>query len=425
MLHNEDVSSSSEAKKKERPRPKSLNLKDTKNSNSDLALRIVSPGLPPLNKEMQSTVVISQKIQQQQKNLIAARHGKNVRSAEEEEEEDISRNDSESENSDTEPLRGSVKSSSSFEMSKSTGYNNKSRDGNTAETSGKEDFDEMDSKSASMSPKRLKREKIPSRLNISLSGNMGSTGYSSTPLIQSAPIRALNKFPIPVNMNPHARRRYVSTPQYQITPNQQSSPYVMPMQRRQYVLVPLSQTYSPVLSTHEETKYEDERVSLPVIANNGKHQALKTHSKLDTKVAKGKQITVTDVYQGDYTKIAPLTSQPLSAQKDYFDKNSRLIDEDRSPVTDSEVKEMQEKYKGDAVNEHYVKTPVNDSNEIFGSINIMNENFNFRIFNQSGDEEESKLESGMDDFVKEKKKFMKVCERTWDEFINNRRSNSS
>ena len=58
-----------------RHRPMSLNLGVP--DNADVALRIVSPGLPPLiNESMKTTVQLLKQIQQQQKNLIAARHGK-------------------------------------------------------------------------------------------------------------------------------------------------------------------------------------------------------------------------------------------------------------------------------------------------------------------------------------------------------------
>ncbi|KAI5953196.1 hypothetical protein KGF54_002567 [Candida jiufengensis] len=59
-----------------RHKPTTLNLKGT--NNADLALRIVSPGLISLNDEMKSTVKLSHRIQQQQRNLIAARNGKEI-----------------------------------------------------------------------------------------------------------------------------------------------------------------------------------------------------------------------------------------------------------------------------------------------------------------------------------------------------------
>lgn len=51
--------------KNDKPRPTSLELSDDKNS--DLALRIVSPGLPALNEEMKSTIKLSQKLNSNKK----------------------------------------------------------------------------------------------------------------------------------------------------------------------------------------------------------------------------------------------------------------------------------------------------------------------------------------------------------------------
>ncbi|KAI5959060.1 uncharacterized protein KGF55_005550 [Candida pseudojiufengensis] len=61
-----------------RHKPVTLNLNGT--NNADLALRIVSPGLISLNDEMKSTVKLSHKIHQQQRNLIALRNGKDLNS---------------------------------------------------------------------------------------------------------------------------------------------------------------------------------------------------------------------------------------------------------------------------------------------------------------------------------------------------------
>lgn len=133
--------------KNDKPRPISLELSDDKNS--DLALRIVSPGLPALNEEMKSTIKLSQKIEQQQKNLIAARHS-NSGSASIESGNNMAVNDSEtvvvSESSSTLP-------------------------------------DEMDKLSTPTSIKRLKRGNIPTPLKMNI-------GPSANPTIQSAPHKA-------------------------------------------------------------------------------------------------------------------------------------------------------------------------------------------------------------------------------------------
>ncbi|CCH40714.1 hypothetical protein BN7_248 [Wickerhamomyces ciferrii] len=64
---------------KKRPRPANLDLKDSTHSDSkssnmsQYAMQCLSPGLPPLDPQMQSTILISKTIEQQQRQLIAAR----------------------------------------------------------------------------------------------------------------------------------------------------------------------------------------------------------------------------------------------------------------------------------------------------------------------------------------------------------------
>ncbi|EGV65920.1 hypothetical protein CANTEDRAFT_112799 [Yamadazyma tenuis ATCC 10573] len=127
----------------------------------------------------------------------------------------------------------------------------------------------------------------------------------------------------------------------------------------------------------------------------------------------------------------------------------RFIEDDRSPVSEDELREMEEKYS-----EHNALFGSKD--DIFGSINFMNEKvFNFRIFHDTGNKpdkeksdkskESGKLESSeatnasttnnsdndnnnndddnnipsveVNDFAKDKKKFLEICEKTWDQFV--------
>lgn len=205
---------------------------------------------------------------------------------------------------------------------------------------------------------------------------------------------------------------------------------------------------------------------------------------------------------------APINSQPLSAQKEYFNqKEKNPADDDRLPVSEEEMKEMQEKYNSNSeerpssrpaplqfVNQQQSLQPQPPYNrmdtlmrrEIFGSINLMNESiFNFKIFNAANgpskdepeDEPEDQHEDDDDDVIevtevsnqkketsvpeielkeesdttdttgapsslpklsssasstknpaldnrdlewlaKEKEKFLKICETSWDEFVN-------
>lgn len=207
---------------------------------------------------------------------------------------------------------------------------------------------------------------------------------------------------------------------------------------------------------------------------------------------------------------APINSQPLSAQKEYFNqKGKNPTDDDRLPVSEEEVKEMQAKYNSNSeerpASRHPLQFVPNQQQsqqaqppnnrldtlmrgEIFGSINLMNESiFNFKIFNapnvpakdEAEDEHEDEDEEDDDDddvievtevsneeketsvpeidlkvepdtidttgapsslpcpsssssstknpaldnkdlewLAKEKEKFLKICETSWDEFVN-------
>lgn len=159
--------------------------------------------------------------------------------------------------------------------------------------------------------------------------------------------------------------------------------------------------------------------------------------------------TVTDVFVGDLEKAAPLQSQPLSAQKEYFwlTRNAVLANgsspynrtsKEGDEVTESEINEMQDKYRtaaaAAAVSQYSEGKPI--KNEVFGSINLMNEKiFNFRIFGKGGGDSASSGESEPDAartpgsslevkdqawLSKEKQKFLKICETSWDEYVMSR-----
>ncbi|KAK6455864.1 uncharacterized protein RJT20DRAFT_51332 [Scheffersomyces xylosifermentans] len=265
--------------------------------------------------------------------------------------------------------------------------------------------------------------------------------------------------------------------------------------------------------------------------------------------SRSKPYSVTDVYHGDLMKVAPLVSQPLSAQREYFESRSANaakaklpedLEDDRLPVSEDEVREMQEKYKNSEQEEeartkirfgngqratvqpqytpayphvpgvasyyqqqqfqqqahHYYKQQQSQqavngqhsqvglgqaqnpesisqmkeltNGEIFGSINLMNESiFNFRIFNQkhkeSGNDEDGAEQGSATDknaeseksgsvenserasmgrssnspptsgtsvgneksqavLAREKEKFLKICETSWERFVNSRKS---
>lgn len=365
-------------------RPSSLELSDGKKS--DFALRIVSPGLPVLSEEMKSTIKLSQKIEQQQKSLIAARN--------------------------------SNSSSASNEVANGQANGNETVVVNDPSNSLP---DEMDNLSTPTSIKRLKRENIPTPLRMS--------GSSASPMIQSAPIRQ-NRVGITSRAYPRRFAPYQIQVQHQYPHPQVNGAYrymlpqpiaygghpgaVQSMRKVRMVPYTSSGRYFP---------FHHARSMAP---SHPPAQTAAAHQKLSSKSS-----TVTDVYHGDYTKAAPLHSQPLSAQREMFDvpikASTNTVDDDRMPVSEDEIKEMQEKYDNnvesvaiDEDDEQHAKFSANDRDHVFGSINFMNESvFNFKIFNQSLTSPEDETEE-KDDLAKEKEKFLKICETSWDEFVNSR-----
>mmetsp|Transcript_3119 Transcript_3119/g.3040 ORF Transcript_3119/g.3040 Transcript_3119/m.3040 type:complete len:389 (+) Transcript_3119:65-1231(+) len=372
--------------KNNKPRPSSLELSDDKNS--DLALRIVSPGLPALNEEMKSTIKLSQKIEQQQKNLIAARNSRS--------------------------------GSAGVEGLSTNG-------GETVVISGPSSTlpDEMDKLATPTNIKRLKRENIPTPLKMNI-------GPSANPTIQSAPIKQ-NR----VSMGSRAYpKRYVP---YQIqVQHQNAHPYAQaPNGRYRYMLPqPVAYTGYPGgvqgMQRVRVTPYTSSGRYFPIHHPRAVASFGMAHPTAVFHRQSKKPNTVTDVYHGDYTKVAPLQSQPLSSQREVFDTSDKPDqderDDDRMPVSEDEIREMQEKYNNDVEStaidiedEQNAAFAKDESKEqVFGSINIMNESvFNFKIFSQNPSSPDGTSE-GKEDLAKDKEKFLKICETSWDEFISSR-----
>lgn len=376
--------------KNDKHRPSSLELSDDKNS--DLALRIVSPGLPPLSEEMKSTIKLSQKIEQQQKNLIAARN------------------------------------SNSGSASLEDGNNLVANGNETVVVSGPSSTlsDEMDKLSTPTTIKRLRRENVPTPLKMNM-------GPSANPTIQSAPIRQ-NWVPKATRAYP---KRYVP---YQIqVQHQNPHPYVQTPNRRYRYMLPQPDAYTGYpggmlgMKRVRTTPYTSTARCFPCHQPRGTANLEMAHPTAVYHRQPQKSKTVTDVYHGDYTKAAPLQSQLLSSQREAFDtsgdaRNDDGVDDDRMPVSEDEIKEMQEKYNNDVEStaidiedEQSTALAKNEVKEqVFGSINIMNESvFNFKIFNQDLTSPDAASDD-RDDLGRDKKRFLKICETSWDEFIRSR-----
>lgn len=579
------ISNISKPDPKPKHRPKSLNLSEPNSNNSDVALQIVSPGLPSLNAEMQSTVKISQKIELQQRHLIAARQSGNPTSSSSSAADSTTDETIENDRNDQKDDLNIRTTSISTLINHDDPTPQKVRSRSPSPTLLHEKniqplekniqtleknvhpLDKLDSLNTPTTAKRLKRNNIPTPLTI------GAASQYARPSIQSAPIRpsARLQYPLTSRQPQYSQRRPVQPPlppqgvtptrvshnphqallqqqqqnqqqyqqysqhvyatgQYYPSPHQQY--YTSPGQRRQYrpfpnaqvtyLTLPSLQPYPPPpigqLPQQPTTPFKRSRILAPYTTTSPYFpRGIRRNVPIGeppvatlTATTKGKPFSVTDVYRGDYKMAAPINSQPLSAQKEYFNqKGKNPTDDDRLPVSEEEVKEMQAKYNSNSEERpasrpdplqfvpnqqqsQQAQPPNNRLNtlmrgEIFGSINLMNESiFNFKIFNapnvpakdEAEDEHEDEDEEDDDDDVievtevsneeketsvpeidlkvepdttdttgapsslpcpsssssstknpaldnkdlewlaKEKEKFLKICETSWDEFVN-------
>ncbi|KAG7660534.1 uncharacterized protein J8A68_005953 [[Candida] subhashii] len=385
-------------------RPASLNLSKTKHS--DVALRIVSPGLPELNHEMKTTLKISQKIQKRQLDIIASRSQNSPKSANTDEEEPEHDEDEVYDDNDNE-------------------------NDNTGTSYGSDDSLTILSKRKN---KRLKRNNVPTPLRIGQnsirsgiqSAPMRPNGIYNRRLMTQAPPPP-QVYPQPIALQPQP----LATPYYYVGGPQQQY-YAAPMPRMQYGLPNAQITYStlrPIQSQQQQQQQQflhpqqqqppqpqsarirvpgpgPGQFPVPAVPIN-RQQQQQPHP--EPRTISNPQVT--DVYFDDSLKAAPFESQPISAQRDLFGHNTTTAaKDDRLPVTEEEVNEMRAKQTQSSHNKpvaQYVTAPPgmaqhvrsNGSGngqrpivgEIFGSVNLMNESiFNFRIFEKklSADEDE-------------------------------------
>ncbi|CUM64382.1 uncharacterized protein PRCAT00001984001 [Priceomyces carsonii] len=408
-------------------RPQSLKLKNHDSDNSDLALRIVSPGLPPLDNEMKTTVQISQKIEQQQRSLIAARHERKQGPMSPEQNDSDKSSDESGNESNDQPA-----SQNSTEIPQLT--------------------EESDTVMTPLSTKRLKRDNVPTPLNISQSNK----NPGMKPLIQSAPIKQGGSISGASSAVKYTLSKTRYQPQIQMRTQKSHAYQYRPVHRRRYNPLPRTQVtylaFPPATSVihgfphryNSMVPYTTISPYFPTAARNNLHHSgsLENSAHPHAPKADSKRVTgpVTDVYHGDYTKAAPLQSQPLSAQRGFFDqmKSKQNADEDRLPASEDEMKEMSQKYmESKEAQEDSQSEEELMEEEIFGSINLMNDSiFNFKIFKQphsspgcskkglsaspSSSSTSSQQSSKGDWLSKEKEKFLKICETSWDEFVSNR-----
>ena len=371
---------------KKKHRPSSLNLRvGVPDSTSDVALRIVSPGLPPLkNKGMKTTVQLLQKIQKQQKNLIAARHGLEITTAEVQVQLQVPEQQSSSNNSNNQAQKQKQGHHNVSQLLRIENVLNAEEPPIKSPIYSLDDSDL--SRLSTLREKRLKRNNIPAPLNIGRLSNR-NRGNSKEhqniqPLIQSAPIRPMNRTSTRLFSN---RVAYQQQP-YQFQHPQQQ----VPLQYQQYQQYPRpipATAYQPVFTPlNSRTIYQfnnaqvmhnnfrapvppptmmQQRVRMVPVTSatlaqfpSARHASLpvpplQTHSYLhpqslphnpqqplqqplqqhtqsgyqpqnqNQNPTRGQRATsaVTDVFSDNLQRAAPIESQPLSSQRELWRQN--------------------------------------------------------------------------------------------------------
>lgn len=339
------------ATKKHRP---PLLVVSNDKAKSDLILRIVSPITPlMMTGEMRNTLRLSEMVRLQQNNLIASGHyekkdSASVKSSASEErdndadEEDVEDDSAEIGNPDSirEAEAGEAEAGATKDAVPNEGAEEAAKEAVANPEAEKEQRDslgespvgeEFERMTGAMLRKKLKRDNAPGPLHFSPGAR------PTAPAINSAPMRSY----------------YSGYPQKR-----------MPVR---YVYHPVP--YSAMLV---QTPL---RRSMPMLAIPAPRKGPVRRRK-----------PVLDVFHGDISRTAPMSSQPPSAHVERFDD----LDEDHLVATEEEMKEMEQKREA-------------SSNLMHGTITFNDlAAFNFKIY-------KGKLPDA-------KEKFMKICETTWDEY---------
>lgn len=342
-------------KEKKRPRPLDLNRSnltpgDGDKAMSEFAIKCVSPGLPPLSAKMRSTVLMSKTIEAQQRHIIAQRIAATTPGERE--------NDKTGEENDDVSVTPST-----------SGLTNHMED--------------LSIPSSVTSNKRLKRDKVPSPLNLGLANG------APRPLIKSAPIYNVR----PQHFTPSTARRATFRKGPPTAGPGLSSHRAPPgvQIRGRPMMTPLTPHDSTLLGRQVPTSaYPYPRPQTSTVAHFGRRAVPKTATTLRNPAsyrtgppithqqmaryqqqlayqqhqwAKFKQYQdtqkvshVTDVFQGEGTRFAPLEAQPLSAQRNFFDLES-------GPIRPQVISAGKRNKKKDRITEESGDENVNDDDD--------------------------------------------------------------
>lgn len=233
----------------------------------------------------------------------------------------------------------------------------------------KQDFSSEDTSISS--PKRLKRDKIPSPLNIS------PNGRGSTPKMRSAPLtRSTNRRNLVRHQSMFTQGFYPGFYPYLQQPQQIGS-----QMQSQFQLQPLVYGYRPVLTA---IPYTANRVHFlrPQGSSASSSSGASTSTSSGTLSASSSigfiKNPVVDVYPTGETREAPTISQPLSAQE-FHEQHNAIGDEDNEPDQLTTVEELK------------------------GEIKLNDDVFLYSL-------------QTTEDSYRDKEAFLQLCLNAWDEF---------
>lgn len=426
---------------KKRPRPAKLDLKNatpnSSNSMKDYAMQCLSPGLPPLSARMKSTVLMSKSINEQQKKLIASR---------------IKDDDSPKEASATD-----ANANPPTATAQTAGDGPQKQANKTGLTASMESLD-----IPSPINKRLKRARAPPPLNLNRSAHTAH----QMPSIRSAPIAAYpsggaayvyhpqkqrKEYPVPSSaaiIRQHMRKR--SLQQSQAVP--QAPPQGPPPPQRRLI----ASAVPPISPYHYHSYFyhpipvrqfpKTATTNRPPPSQHLPQQQIKPQcvQQKQQKLAQFEEYRnslenkshVTDIFNDNNSEFAPIDSQPLSAQKKFFDlpksytKGIKTATKEKFPdyvKDDTYNNNKKAKENNDNANDN---DNTNDDNneddvedkaieadakpglelkkneQVIGEIKILNNTFKFDFERQQNSPDNDKA------------RFLNFCSAAWNEYIN-------
>ncbi|CEP23855.1 unnamed protein product [Cyberlindnera jadinii] len=381
----------SEEKEKKRPGPldlsRSEHIPDSEKDMSTFALQCVSPGLPPLSAKMQTTVLQSKSIEQQQRQIIAQRAG--------------------------------VLSSPSDDHAVDGCANAESLQRATPSTSGLTSNMESLSIPLTSSNKRLKRDRVPTPLNL------GSARTQQPQTIRSAPIY---NFSQPLSPQTAQRANFKRAQRQAVHAVGSQRAKQQPHQQALLTANPHRAQIPFVNASHPQyTAMNNVYRRVPQTATIMRHPgqgmpfsqrqwikyqqqlAYQHHQWSKFKKYQNSQAVshVTDVFPGEGQRFAPLEAQALSSQRCVFDTEvkAQTITKEHGRKRNHDDEELDDDDPESAAIEDDAEvgiiTGIQKEQIVSAELKLANNVFRFEL----------ERHGGLD-----KERFLNHCATAWDQF---------